>query len=147
MDFGLFVAFGPDKNDLCLRELERLVTRFAPTELVLECFDPDRSRRSVRVHQLCLLMASLAGTSGLRFGGPERDAVQRTFEGVNARTREEIAVAVARHFPALLPRLPRKRRRWDSEDKRLAIFNATAAVLANYKNGAAALLNELRNTA
>lgn len=147
IDAGVFLAFGPAKNEQCLGEVERLIARFSPAELVLEDFDPERSHRSQRAHQLCLLLASLAGSLGLRFAAHEREAVQRAFEGVGARTREEIAGAVARHFSVLRSRLPKKRKRWESEDKRLAIFNAAAVVLASYENGAAALLDEMRNAA
>lgn len=147
VDAGVFLAFGPSKNERCLGEVERLISRFAPAELVLESFDPERSHRSQRVHQLCLHLASLAGSRGLRFSAHSRETVQRAFGGVGAKTREEIAEAVARHFPALRPRLPRKRKRWESEDKRLAIFNAAAVVLASYENGATALLDELRDAA
>jgi len=147
VDAGVYVAFGPTKNERCVAALDRLISRFAPVQLVLERFNPDRSPRSRRVHELCLQMASLAASRGLGFAAPEREAVQRIFGHAGARTREEVAAVVARHFPSLRPRLPRRRKRWESEDKRIAIFSAAAAVLTSFENEATALLAELRDAA
>jgi len=43
--------------------------------------------------------------------------------------------------------LPNKRKLWIGEDKRLSVFGASAVVLTHYHNGAAALLDDLRNAA
>jgi hypothetical protein len=48
---------------------------------------------------------------------------------VGARSRQEIAEAVARSFD----RLPRPRRPWEGPHRRLAIFDAAAVVLTHYQ--------------
>ena len=50
-------------------------------------------------------------------------------------------------MPTLRTHLPDKRKHWNGEDKRLSVFAAAALVLTYYRNGATALLNDLRNAA
>jgi hypothetical protein len=75
----------------------------------------------------------------------KRSDVQKTFEFVGAKTRDEVAEAVAAHVPTLRAHLPNRRKQWNGEDKRLSVFAAAALVLAHYHNGATALLDEKRN--
>ncbi len=135
------------KNAGCVRALERIVARLKPSTLVLEAFDGHSSIRSARIRRLCLEFVNLAADRGLGLAVHSRDEVRATFAGVEARTRDEIAAAVARTLPALAYRLPKKRAPWESEDRRLSIFSAAAVVLTYYQNGATALLDELRDAA
>lgn len=144
--FAVYTARG-DKNAGCLRKLAWLLKRYEPEAVVLEAFDKESSLRSERIRKLCLLMVALAAEHAAEMAVYSRQDVQRCFSVVEARSREEIAEAVARHLPALRPHLPPKRRPWDSEDKRLAVFTASALVLTHYQNGAAALLDDLRDAA
>jgi len=45
-------------------------------------------------------------------------------------TAEAIAMAIAKRFPELAPRLPRFRKPWMSEDYRMSIFDAVGLGLA-----------------
>ncbi|HTK34924.1 MAG TPA: hypothetical protein VL358_06500 [Caulobacteraceae bacterium] len=130
-----------------LRHFERLIARFRPAELVLEAFEAEPKGRCRWARRLGLDMLAIATDRGLTVEGHSRAVVQGAFNSVGAKTREEIAAAIARHFPALAHRLPPKRRAWNAEDRRLAIFNAAAVVLAHFHNGATALLDEKRNAA
>ena len=62
---------------------------------------------------------------------------------MGARTRDEIAAAVVRHVDAFRHRLPRARRIWTSEDKRMALFSAAALVLTHYQLGGNGLFETL----
>jgi Holliday junction resolvasome RuvABC endonuclease subunit len=136
-----------DKNASCLRKVEWLLERLEPEVLVIEAFDKDSSARSERVRRLCLAVVSLAAERGAEVQAFKRGELQTCFAAVGAKTREDIAEAVARHLPALRKHLPSRRKPWASEDKRLSIFCASALVLTHYHNGAAALLDDLRNAA
>lgn len=142
---GTYEARG-DKNAGSLRKLTWLLKVLAPEVLVLEAFDK-RTLRSERIRKLCLDVVNAAADHGAQLDCLRRSDVQKTFELVNARTRDEIAEAVARHVPTLRAHLPDRRRQWNGEDKRLSVFCAAALVLAHYHNGAAALLDDLRNAA
>jgi hypothetical protein len=143
-DWGIFTATG-DKNTTCLRKLEELFDRITPETLVIEAFDKQSSLRSDRIRRLCLSVVSLATDRGADVAVFTRSDIQSCFATVGARTRDEIANAVAQHVPALEPRLPKRRGAGDSEDKRLSLFCAGALVLTYYHFGAAQILDDLRD--
>ena len=142
---GVFTALRGNKNVACLRKAEQLVARLQPSEFVIEAFD-EGSGKHERIRHLSLDLVAMAADRGLFVESYARETVQAAFEVVGARTREEVAGAVARFFPALAYRLPEPRKPWNSQDKRIAIFNAAAVVLTHFHNGATALLKE-RNAA
>jgi len=144
---GTYEAKGPDKNARCLRRLAWLLAQYGPETFVIEAFGRDSSMRSERIRKLCLAVVSSAADHNAELSCLKRSEVQAAFAATGARTRDEIAEAVARHLPALRPRLPNRRKHWDGEDKRLSVFAAAALVLAHYHNGATALLDDLRNAA
>jgi Holliday junction resolvasome RuvABC endonuclease subunit len=144
--FGVYTPRG-DKNTGCLRKVAWLLERLEPEVFVLEAFDKQSSVRSERIRRLCLSMVSLAAERGAEVEVYKRGDIEACFATVGARSREEIAEAVSRHLPALRAHLPKRRKQWDGEDKRLSVFCASALVLTHYHNGAAALLDDLRNAA
>jgi hypothetical protein len=143
---GTYETRGQDKNAGCLRKLTWLLKVCEPEVFVIEAFDK-RTARSERIRKLCLAVVSTAAEHNAEIDCLRRSDVQRTFELVGAKTRDEIAEAVAGHVPTLRTHLPNRRRQWNGEDKRLAVFAAAALVLAHYRNGATALLDDLRNAA
>lgn len=62
-----------------------------------------------------------------------RDSVLKTFEP-SGTTKHEIAIAIAKAFPELTSRLPRKRRPWMSEDESMNVFDAVALALTVLSN-------------
>ena len=46
------------------------------------------------------------------------------------QNKYEIAIAIAKRFPELAPRLPRLRKPWMSEDDRMSIFDAIGLAAA-----------------
>lgn len=127
--------------------MEELVERFQPETVVLETFDSRSSQRSERVRRLCLSVVSLATLQGIDVAVFTRGDVRSAFGSIGAKTRHEIAEAVARGVPALAHRLPEKRKVWNSEDKRMSIFASAALVLTHYHFGANRLFDDLRDAA
>lgn len=143
---GVYTALRGNKNASCVRKAERLIAKLKPSEFVIEdC--AGNAKRHARIKRLCIDLLAVAADRGLYIASYERECVQEAFAAVGARTRDEVAEAVARFYPTLQLRLPPPRKPWNSEDKRLAIFAAAAVVLTHYQNGATALLNEVRNAA
>jgi len=141
-DWGTIVARG-DKNAVCLRKLDLMLERYMPEALLLEASGKGSSLRSARIARLYQSVASLAVTKSIDVSVyPFRD-VQAAFRDVGARTRQEIAEAVARHVVALSHRVPRKRRPWDGEHRRMAVFCAAALVLTHFRFGASRLFDDL----
>jgi len=144
--FAVYTA-PKDKNRGCLAKLSRLLLRYQPSTLVLEAFDRESTMRSERIRELCTKMIALAADEGLELTVYQRGQVEDAFAEAGARSRQEIAEAVARQLPAMQAHLPEPRRIWDSEDKRMAAFAACALALTYYRNEATALLDELRDAA
>jgi Holliday junction resolvasome RuvABC endonuclease subunit len=134
------------KNAHCLRRTEALLGRFLPDTLVLEVFNTRTTTRTHRISRLCRAMVSLAIDRGVEVAIYSRGDVRACFANVGAGTRQEIAEAVARHIDAFRHQLPRKRRSWESEDRRMAIFAAAALVLTHYQLGASRFLDGLGET-
>ena len=140
---GLFTVLH-NKNGACLNEANRIMARFEPATVVLEASDPLRSKRAERIGRLCESIAALAKDRGHEIAIFTRADVRAAFASVRAFTRDEIAAAVAASVPAIAHRLPAKRKVGDSEDKRLAIFNAAALVLTHIHFGSLGLLEDLK---
>jgi hypothetical protein len=140
---GLFTVLH-NKNGACLNEANRIMARFRPDTVVLEAFDAQRSKRAERIGQLCDSIAALTTDRGHEIAIFTRDHVRAAFASVRAVTRDEIAAAVAASVPAIAHRLPPKRKVGESEDKRLAMFNAAALVLTHFHFGSLGLLEDLK---
>lgn len=141
-DWGL-VEVRRDKNQTCMLRIEELLNRLMPETIVLETFEKRNSRRTDRIAKLCRGIAALGADRGIDVLAYSCCDIETCFATLGARTRHEIAEAVARHLPALADRLPAKRPVWKSEDRRMALFNAAALVLARFRYGAQNLFVEL----
>ena len=141
-DWGL-VTVTKDKNPTCLRRIERLLRRLEPETLVVESFEVRNSTRSERIRRLYQAVVALAADHSIGVAIFTRPDVEACFRPAGARTRHEIAAAVARCIPALRVRLPSPRRLWDAEDWRMALFSAAALVLTSYHLDASSLLDQL----
>jgi len=145
-DGGLFEV-RTDKNPVCLRKIEALFERLEPETVVLEAFEKRNSARADRIARLCRAVVAMANDRGVEFAIYTRRDIEAAFAEVGARTRQEIAEAVARRLPALHPRLPCKRKAWDGEDRRMALFNAAALVLTHYRHQAQGIFDDLKDAA
>lgn len=132
-----------DKNTKCLRRLEWLIERLRPETLVIEAFAPEVSMRGARVQLLYRGIVSLATDRGLAVCVYSRGDVRACFASVGAQTREEIAEAVVRHVDAFRHRLPSRRKPWQHEDVRIALFSAAALAITHFQLDAGRLLEDL----
>jgi Holliday junction resolvasome RuvABC endonuclease subunit len=144
---GGLVEVKKDKNAVCLRKIEALCEQLEPETLVLEAFQRRNSARTNRIATLCRSLVSLANGRGIDVAIYSRKDVNACFATAGARTRYEIAEAIARQVPALAPRLPAKRRAWNAEDRRMALFNAAALVFTHYRHQAQHVFDEMKRAA
>lgn len=141
-DWGIVVARG-DKNAVCLRKLDLMLEQFTPESLLLEAFGKGSSLRSERIMRLYQAIASMAVSRGVNVHVYSFNNVKACFASVGARTRQEIAESVGRHIDAFGHRMPKARKPWQSEDRRMALFCAAALVLTHYQLGASSLFDDL----
>ncbi|MHB8522093.1 MAG: RuvC family protein [Limisphaerales bacterium] len=123
------------KQAECLSRIRLLLELYQPSVVVLEHCAVPSSRRCPRVKWLIERIRTVAKNSGVKARLVSRAQVRRMF--APARTKHEIAVAIAQRFPELasiLPR-PRTRKTIDCEDGRMNIFDALALGLAFLHRG------------
>jgi hypothetical protein len=113
------------------RKIAKFIGRYNPDLIVLERMEP--SRRGPWARRFAADVGVFARDLGIAVGEISRREVQEEFSE-SGRTKYEIAVAIARLFPELEPRLPRKRKPWMSEDDRMSIFDALAFALTHLRH-------------
>lgn len=128
-DWGTIVARA-DKNAMSLRKLARLLDRFSPETLVLEEVETV-ARRAERIIALYKAIGELCLLRNIDLHLYQQADVHRTFGSATARTRQGVAEAVARQLQVLAPRLPSRRKPWQSEPRRMAIFSAAAVAVTH----------------
>jgi hypothetical protein len=125
-----------EKNDRCLKAVEKLLREFRPGCLVLESFDGKESRRHPRIRALCRGLIALAATEGLTVRIITRAEIEKIFGSAPAETREKVAEVVSRYVREYGWRLPDKRKIWESDEPVMALFAATALLVVHYANPA-----------
>lgn len=143
--FGFVVMSGPfslvdwgarharkDKNAACLASLTALLDRYDPHTLVLE--DPSRlPRRSARVGRLYQGVAALCLSRSIDLAVFSREDIYRCYTTVGALTWQDIAEAVGRQLEPLSRLVPPRRKAWQSETRRMAIFAAAAVAMVYWQ--------------
>src|SRR5207302_2431291 len=92
--------------------------------------------RSARIDRLYTAVASMAANRGIEVAIYTLGQIKACFANVGAVTRQDIAEAVARHIDAFRHTMPKPRKPWQAEDRRMAMFCAAALVLTHYQLGA-----------
>jgi Holliday junction resolvasome RuvABC endonuclease subunit len=115
-----------DKNRRALILIAELLEIYQPKVLVIEDYSGRGSRRCQRIQMLVNDISKLALKRKVKVRSFSRAKVQQSFAQLAGRTKYEIAMAIAKRFPELAPRLPRFRKPWMSEDYRMSIFDAGA---------------------
>lgn len=129
VDWGVRELSGPDKNARALKIVQELIERLQPDVLVLE---DAGARRAERIRRLSLMLRHHAVGQAIDSYLYDRDRVRQCFAGLGARTRYEIAQAIAGQVRALDHRLPPVRPIWKSEASRMSLFDAAALAITHY---------------
>lgn len=124
--------------------LEKLIQRLTPETLLLEAFERPNAKKADRTQRISRAMVALAADRGVDVEIYTRGDVKACFAAVGARTRDEIAAAVARHVVAFSHRLPKRRKPWEGEDRRMALFSAAALVMTHFQLGASKVFEDLK---
>lgn len=74
---------------------------------------------------------SLAQTNAVDVAIYTRADVRAWFAHYGARTRQQIAEAVARHHEPLRRLVPKARKPWESEGRNMQLFNAAALAMTH----------------
>lgn len=126
VDWGIKDTRGPDRNVQCFVAVRTLIEKMQPDVLVLLRYPLPENAKTARRRRLNHLFGTYAGTLGIEVKRYARPEVQTAFKPMGAKTRVEIAHAIAGHVHAFSYRLPKQRKLWMSEDSRMALFDAAA---------------------
>lgn len=132
VDWGIKEVRGGNRNTRCLAAATALLARAKPDIVVLEDCSGCHARRSRRIRRLQCLIANAVTGVGLDLRHYPRECIRDCFKGTGAVTRHEIAEAIAPQIPAFSEKLPPVRKVWESEDPRMALFDAASLVLTHY---------------
>jgi hypothetical protein len=110
------------------RKLAELLDEFAPAAVALR---KRTARRTKKYLRMTGLVEREAGKRRIPLRFVTRSMVKKAFAG-HERNKHEIATALAARFPELAPKLPPKRKCWQSEDYRIHLFDAAALGLAYF---------------
>jgi Holliday junction resolvasome RuvABC endonuclease subunit len=131
VDWGVRTA-KKNKRERSLRLIDDLITRYEPDTIVIEDYSRKGSRRCARIGDLIDGILKFASRKKIRAVTLSRLKIRKVFSEASAN-KHQIAVAIARQFPELAPRLPPPRKPWMSEDYRMSIFDAAALGIAFFK--------------
>jgi len=115
-------------NAACLEQIAALVSRYDPDFIVIQDTTKEGVRRSYRVKRLMRNIEKLSTQMEMCFARISHSRLKEFFAQTDAKTKQQIAVAIAKRLPELYYRLPRPRR----EDSRMSIFDAAALALTFY---------------
>lgn len=135
-DSGLRIyrAVGEEEVAMASKRLAVLSKSFSPSAIVVKRERWDRSQTNSHIKSLAEVMIRVASAHSVPIFLLEQDDVRKTVNNMGCETRDEIAAALARIFPELVWRLPPKRRAWQSEHPRMAMFDAIALGLAYWQH-------------
>ncbi|HTV30639.1 MAG TPA: hypothetical protein VMF32_23040 [Xanthobacteraceae bacterium] len=141
--FGWALFDGPDSlfdwgtadirkgdNVRALLRAAQLFDKYRPPLLILEEFDGTQSRRQPRLRLLCRAVVARAELRNMRVHRYAREEIAAAL--FPARTRYEIALAVAARLEHLQLHVPKKRKVWERERLAMSVFCAAACVLSYY---------------
>lgn len=134
VEWGLTRVVG-DKNVGAAIKFEKLLDRFRPDVVVLEDACASGSRRSPRVRQLLETVELVAQERGIEVSTVARTVMLDHFATDDDRaTKHSVARRLVGHFPELAVHLPPPRQPWQSQDERMAIFDALAFAVTYTNN-------------
>jgi len=143
LDTGVRSCWTPEFEDCLGSRLRRIVQAYKPSALTLRTTQSNNSAPQKKV--LAHAINRVATQQNLTTFRISQSALQRYFLDYRATTKYEIASAVAKLLPELAWQLPRKRKLWESEHYRMAIFDAAAGVVVHAHVSYIELIDGLAN--
>lgn len=131
LDWGT-VDIRKDRNAVALDRIEALLDKHVPGVLAIERHEVAAARRSPRIQTLYLALVKCATKRKIVVLRYTRAEISSSPYLSGARTRHDVAVAVADCLNVLRPRLPTPQQIWVGERSGMALFCAAACALAYF---------------
>ena len=113
-----------EKSTGAIFRFEALLDQFRPDAVVLEDTTAKGSRRYPRVRELLDTLGKIARERGIPVQTVSRLAVIAHFSKDETAIKHSIATTLAVAYPELAEKVPRKRKIYQSEDERIAVYDA-----------------------
>ena len=132
-DWGISDVYGRDKVEKSLRVIGRIMRALSPDVLVLRGLYDALFVGSRKLQNLVRVLEALATAANIPVYMISRKQVRQTFSFLGEQpTRSEIAVAIVKRVAVFEQYVPRPRKLWESEDRRIGLFDAVALGFAFY---------------
>lgn len=123
VDWGITEATANDRDARCLQRVARLLKKYRPDVLVL------RQMWHGRHADLARGLAALAAEAGIPAVVVSRRQIRLAFPTLGRATRPAIVEETIRCVPMLASLAPGRRKIWNSEDRRMGLFDAAALAM------------------
>jgi len=126
IDWGVCLYGFSGASTAARNRLAPLLKQFRPSAIVVSIARREKAlgRDGVRRILSSIKREALANSTPTRVIA--KSQVRTVFRSLHAKTKHEVAIAVAQLFPELRWKLPPKRKLWQKEHYRIAIFQAVA---------------------
>lgn len=132
LDWGTVDVRIDDENVLALDRIKSLLKKTRPNVLAVEAHVEAARTRCQRIQKLYRDVMRHAGEQHICVFRCSRAQIASSFNG--AKTRLQVAAAIAERLKVLGPRLPKPRQIWVGEQSGLRVFSAAACALAYFDN-------------
>jgi len=112
------------------RRLASLMTTFDPGLIAVAVSEVEASRTAPSVRALVKWLRTESRARSIPFQLVSRKFIRTAFHEFHAGSKDEIASAIVTLFPELRWKLPSRRKVWEKEHFRLALFDAVAVSVA-----------------
>jgi len=129
VDWGVVDARG---NKKVISRAEELLDKHRPEVFALERFDDEAARRRSRIRRLCIAVVKALEKRAIAVRQYSRAEIANARSLKGARTRQDVAAAVADYLIPLRSRLPKPRKIWVGERSAMRLFCAAACALTDF---------------
>lgn len=131
LDCGSRSCGRKDSRSCLGQRLQRILETYTPSLIAMRSHRAMRTSAAGRRKALAGILRAAARKSRVAIVDVNPSALRDYFRLHDARTKYEIAQAVAILLPELAWKLPPQRKVWQSEHHRMSIFDAAAVALAH----------------
>jgi hypothetical protein len=132
LDSGVRMCDECDDEECLGQRFTRILQAYIPAVMILRI-----ERHSLQPKKIAILnqLKKRAKQHDVEIVCKSPKAIRKYFGFRDIHTKQEIAHAVAAVLPELAWKLPPRRRPWETENHRMSIFDAAAAVVVHFETG------------
>jgi hypothetical protein len=124
----------PALSKIVTRKINAVLDSYFPYAIVVRTRNVKSRKARRRIDIVTRVLRAEAKRRAIKLQIIKTKNVRRTFQPHHCKTKHEIAALIARWFPELSTKLPRKRKSWKTEDFRMILFDAAATGITFLEN-------------